>query len=418
MKRALVFSGGGAKGSYQIGVWKALKKLHIKIDIVTGCSIGSINAALFAENKYRIAKKMWLKLTTDDLFTKDDSKVFKDLGLKFDRAKDYLDKLIDEDKIRKSRIDYGLITFNYKKRTPKILTKKEIPEGKLVDYILASSTFYPFIEKKKIDDEYYIDGGFYDNMPINLAVDMGADEVIAVDLKNIGIKRKTKNKDIPITVIEYKLNDTGTLIFTKEKARERIKLGYNDTMKKFNKLDGNRYTFKYNSLNNNYNKIKDYYIDLLKVIFLSNNSKLIKDIFKITKYNTLFTNIKQNKDISSYMLDSIEYLGKIFEIDNTKIYDIDKYNRLLIKKVKELDYLKVGTKLKGKMLIGYIYNKYMSSDNKEKVCKELFNLALVFNKDFLGALYLISISKKYKLTIQVDDIYNNLYRYLNPKEKE
>ena len=416
MKRALVFSGGGAKGSYQIGVWKALRKLHIIIDIVTGCSIGSINAALFAENKYHIAKKMWLKITTDDLFTKDETKVFKTLGLKFDKAKEYLDRLIDESKIRKSKIDYGLVTFNYKKRTPKILTKQEIPEGKLVDYILASSTFYPFIEKKKIDDDYYIDGGFYDNMPINLAVDMGATEVIAIDLKNIGIKRKTKNKEIPVTVIEYNLNDYGTLVFTKEKAKERIKLGYNDTMKKFNKLDGNTYTFKYNSLSKNYNKIKEYYIDLLKVIFLSNDSKLIKEIFKITKYNTLFTNIKQNKDISNYILDSIEYLGKTFDIDKTKIYNIDNFNRLLIKKVKELNYLKVGTKLKGKMLIGYIYNKYMESENKENVYRELFNLALVFNKDFLSAVCLISISKKYKLTFQAEDVYNNIYKFLNNNE--
>ena len=49
MKRALVLSGGGSKGSYQIGVYKALKKMHIKIDIITGTSIGAINGALFTE---------------------------------------------------------------------------------------------------------------------------------------------------------------------------------------------------------------------------------------------------------------------------------------------------------------------------------------------------------------------------------
>ena len=35
MKRALVLSGGGAKGSYELGVYKALRRLNIKIDIIT-----------------------------------------------------------------------------------------------------------------------------------------------------------------------------------------------------------------------------------------------------------------------------------------------------------------------------------------------------------------------------------------------
>ena len=41
MKRAIVLSGGGSKGAYQIGVWKALKKMHIDYDIVTGTSVGA-----------------------------------------------------------------------------------------------------------------------------------------------------------------------------------------------------------------------------------------------------------------------------------------------------------------------------------------------------------------------------------------
>jgi spoIIIJ-associated protein len=69
-----------------------------------------------------------------------------------------------------------------------MLTKVEIPKGKLVSYIIASATCFPAIELKEIDGEHYIDGGFYDNLPINLAVEMGADEIIAVDLSAIEAK--------------------------------------------------------------------------------------------------------------------------------------------------------------------------------------------------------------------------------------
>ena len=50
-KRALVLAGGGAKGSYQIGVWRALEKLHWKPDIITGASVGTLNGCLFTMGK-------------------------------------------------------------------------------------------------------------------------------------------------------------------------------------------------------------------------------------------------------------------------------------------------------------------------------------------------------------------------------
>lgn len=49
MKRAIVLGGGGAKGSYQIGVWKALRKLRVKYDIVTGTSVGALNGVFLCK---------------------------------------------------------------------------------------------------------------------------------------------------------------------------------------------------------------------------------------------------------------------------------------------------------------------------------------------------------------------------------
>ena len=57
--KAIVLSGGGAKGSYQIGVWKALRELNIKYDIITGTSSGALNGALMTQNSYHKARKLW-----------------------------------------------------------------------------------------------------------------------------------------------------------------------------------------------------------------------------------------------------------------------------------------------------------------------------------------------------------------------
>ena len=55
-KRALVLAGGGAKGSYQIGVWRALQELDWTPDIITGASVGTLNGCLFTMGKIQEAE--------------------------------------------------------------------------------------------------------------------------------------------------------------------------------------------------------------------------------------------------------------------------------------------------------------------------------------------------------------------------
>lgn len=419
MKRALVLSGGGAKGSYQLGVYKALKRLNMKIDIITGTSIGSINGAALAAGDYRKAKKLWLTMETSKILNYDvknpkhypkiAKEIFENKGMKFDKAEEFLTKSLDENAIRNSKVDYGLVTVNLKTRVPKMLTKNEIPKGKLISYIIASATCFPAVELKEIDGDYYVDGGYYDNLPINLAIDMGADEIIAVDLTTIGLKQKVKEKDVKIDYIKNKNKQRFTLDFDPEIAKKNIKIGYNDTMKYYNKLDGNDYTFKKGHLERNYNKISDYYIKLIKKILLTDEKSVkVTEILKNKRYENIFLNIKQGKKLDKEINNSLEYLASIFEFENEKIYSIDFFNRRLIREAKNLDYITLDKNLKGKMLIGYIYNKYMSAEDKEEVFKKLLNIALIFQKDFLAALYLIAISTKYPFTMKSEQFYEEI----------
>lgn len=391
MKKALVFSGGGAKGSYEIGVWKATRRLRMKFDIVTGTSIGAINGAIYAMGDYRKAKKLWLNMTTSDLFTSNNMKVMvKEIatnkGLKFDKASEFLKKELDENKIRRSKIDFGLVTVSLKTLNPKMLTKDQIPQGKLVDYVIASSTCFPAVERKKIDGEYYVDGGYYDNMPIDLAVKMGAEEVLAVDLSVFGFHKNYSNKDVKVDIIKNKDNKLFTLDFSPEITKRNIKLGYNDTMKYFKKLDGKNFTFKKGDIHKNYQKIKlDFIYHINKLVSNSKKSKIKNKIFEITRYNKLLLDINSDNDLECYMLEYIEYLGKVFDMDKTKIYTISKFNKKILDKLNIKDEIKYGTNLKGKLLINYIYNKYKENQNTE----EIFNLAVLFPKEFLATIYLI-----------------------------
>lgn len=426
--KALVLGGGGAKGSYEVGVWKALNKLNMKFDIVTGVSIGSINGAFYAANEYKKCLKMWRTITTNDLFdvaigsklSKEDlQSLVKQMstgGISFANAEKFLKKNINEEKVRKSKINYGLVTVSLTNKKPRFLTKEQIPYGKLVDYICASSICYPFVHTQDINDESFIDGGFYDGIPINLAIDMGATEIVAVDLSVLAINKKPKDKNVKVDVIKMKDKTPLTLTFTKEYADKNIKYGYNDTMKHFNKLDGKFYTFRKNDLDKSYNELNKYFVEILKSTILNEpKNKIVNELFSIAKINKLFVKIKYNHDFKEEVEEALEHLGVLFDIPTENIYSIKKYNRMLVKKVKELDYIKINKNLKDKFLIGYMYNKYMKNENKEEIIKEMYNLSLIFPREYLCTVYLIAISKKHSVLLKADSIYDDILKELNLK---
>lgn len=413
MKRALVFSGGGAKGAYQVGAWKALRKLNIKFDIVTGTSIGAINGALFAMEKYNKARFLWMNTKFSDLFNLDIRSFSKNSGLSFEKAQSYLNNIINENQLRKSKIDYGLVTYSLNNKQPKCLQKDDIPDGKLLDYIIASSSCFPVVEAKKIGEDLYIDGGYYDNVPINLAIDMGADEVVAIDLAVLSLKQSVLNKNVKIQTIKCKDKKLFTIDFNKDYANKMFNLGYNDTMKYFKELDGSIYTFYKNELKANYQKLERIYISILgSLILLNEDNILVRQIYKSSKFKDLLIEIRLKRDISAYFLDSMEYLGELFELDNVKIYKAKTFNNELLKRVNKLEHITFDKNIKGKLLIGYIYKKYIKATNLDDIKKEMFNLALIFPKEFLAAIYLITISGKYILDVDFDDCYNKVITFL------
>ena len=205
MKRAIVLAGGGSKGSYQIGFFKAIKKLGIKYHIVTGTSVGALNGVLFVQDDLKKGMKLWNNMRFDIVFdkkivdefnnlktTKDmvmmfSSNYFKNKGMNTSTLENTIKPIVNYKKFFKSNIDFGITTYNLSKNIPVKITKSELNKDNLLDYVLASSSCYPAFQKRKIKNDYYIDGGIFDTVPINLAIDMGAEEVIVVDLKAPGI---------------------------------------------------------------------------------------------------------------------------------------------------------------------------------------------------------------------------------------
>ncbi len=256
----LVLAGGGTKGAYEVGIWKALCEMKINITSIVGASIGALNGALFLQNNFEETVKMYENIKIDNIMNVngiDANKNIFDLANIFNLAADYtkqrgidntplremIRKYVDMDKIYNSPIDFGLVTYSVKNKEPLQVFKNEIPKDQMENYLLASSCF-PIFKPQIINGEEYYDGGLYDNIPSNMLIEKGYKNIIIADIAGVGFSKKTINKDIYVKVISSSEDLGGTFEFNNERIMNNIKLGYLDTMKSFNKLQGHIYYFK------------------------------------------------------------------------------------------------------------------------------------------------------------------------------
>ena len=415
-KTAIVLSGGGAKGAYEIGVWKALKKLKIKYDIVTGTSVGALNGAFMVQKDYMKAVKMWQNINFDMIFKdgfEGDINTFagiKDLiamygkgilngGMDVSKLEETINNYINVNKFYKSKIDYGLVTVNLSNLKPISLTKDNIKEDLLKDYLMASATCFPAFKLKKIDNKNYIDGGYYDNLPISLAVKMGATKIIAIDIGSKSRKAKKITTDVPITYIKPK-NDIGSfLVFDSSLATRNIKLGFNDTMKEYGKYDGDKLTFKKGTTNKLINDALPMIKDLLETLVKinKNNKLLVKEEKQINKYKDMLLNDDKLKE---NIIEAIDTLGIALEINETVVYSKSSYYKAIkdsYTKIGNIDFDELVTLfekkdfyklLDSKIIIKYGYQVLMRNWDKR-----FLTMMLLANKEFFACLYLMTILK-------------------------
>ena len=66
-KTAIVLAGGGSRGAYQIGVWKALREMGIDYQLVTGTSVGALNGVLMVQQEYDKALAVWENISSQQV---------------------------------------------------------------------------------------------------------------------------------------------------------------------------------------------------------------------------------------------------------------------------------------------------------------------------------------------------------------
>ena len=263
--RGLALEGGGAKGAYHIGVANALFEEGYVFDGFVGTSIGAINAAVLAGGGFEKSLEVWMQITMEQIFDDDEhpllqladrkalkmgsgflsnarrkalSKIIENRGINTEKMKAFLSQYVDEEKIRASGKDFGLVTISLSERKSRELMIEDIPKGQLFSYLMASAAL-PVFRPESIDDKVYLDGGFFNNCPYHLLLNKGYDEVIVVRTNSAGVFRKT---DDPRVKCILPSDDIGSaLLFSPEISASQIELGYYDGLRFAKKLLGKKY---------------------------------------------------------------------------------------------------------------------------------------------------------------------------------
>ena len=179
-KRALVLAGGGAKGSYQIGVWRALQELDWTPDIITGASVGTLNGCLFTMGKIQEAEDLWRSLEIHDVLEvpatlkpEELRTFFLDIirsgGLNVEPLAEMIDRLIDENAVRTSPIHFGLVDDRAGQPAQRAVPPSRTSRRAVKGLYAGVQCLLPALRPREIDGVKYIDGGWRDNMPLDLA---------------------------------------------------------------------------------------------------------------------------------------------------------------------------------------------------------------------------------------------------------
>lgn len=266
MKLGVALAGGGARGAYQIGAWKALEEheLFDKIEAFSGASVGSLNAVLFAMGDFDLAYKTWMSLDKDSLFNLEKhilKRVFKEKLTFLNRgvySTRRLEKLLDETVDFSKVVDkeiyiatthlgsekstfFDLLNMNYKhffkaEQHIRYVDLNDVNDKDKRSVLMASCAIPVAFKPVQIENETFYDGGLLDNTPYQPLIDAGCDKIIVIDLFTFSPMRIRKVTDSKVFTVYPKRSLRGILDFNKKHVERRFSLGYDDMNKLLEKI--------------------------------------------------------------------------------------------------------------------------------------------------------------------------------------
>lgn len=348
----LVLEGGGAKGAYQIGAWKALKEANIRIKGIAGTSVGALNGALICMGDLEKAESLWENISYSQIMSVDDKimeDIFKQKKISRDALKDMMDYIsdggvditplkeliaecVDEEKIQNSPMDLYIHTFSVDEMRELNVDLKEIEPELIKDFLLASSYIFPIFKSEKLHGKTYIDGGAINNVPVDTLIEKEYKDIIVVRIFGIGREKKVKiPEDTTIYTIAPTVSLGSILDFNPKRSKMHLKRGYFDTMRVLYGLAGKIYyideqekeCYYLSQLTELSQDIYAYLTDVYKLEL--QESRAVRNLTEVI-LPVIAEEMKLSKDWSykELYLSILEATAKICRIQKYKIYTLQE----------------------------------------------------------------------------------------------
>ncbi len=390
--KGLVLQGGGARGAFQAGAWRAFRELGIEFDVITGTSIGALNGAMMVQGDYEKCHELWYNITPNTLML-DDPKAYSDFitakldikdskryfdyikkavirgGLDIDPLVKLIDETADEERIRNSKIRLGLVAISLTDREVRQIYVDEMAEGTLKDYLLASS-FLPFFKPIYLHGKRFLDGGAYDNFPIDLMLKNDVDEIVTIELSSFNLKPLFKNsRGIKLKRIIPSEELGNRFDFSTQKARHELELGYLDTLKFYGAIDGFDYfltdVIKESVVQKAINDIKPQRIRKLAKFMGEKVTKSKRVLYeRIIPDIARLVGASAEEGYSDIYIRAIEVLAKNSGLERVKKYDFNELVEMVMENSDERkgrfeEFKNVPEIIKRRAIFKSAYNDYL-----------------------------------------------------------
>ena len=359
----VVLEGGGAKGAYQIGVWKAFREMGVRIQAVAGVSVGALNGVLMATGEYELAEKIWeniqysmimdvkdeqmkkvmngrLREMDYKLLTADSARMLAEGGIDITPLQNLIEQCVEEEKLRKSPVKFYLSTFSIDKFKELQLSVDDMEPGYVKDYLMASA-YLPVFKNVPLHGKHYMDGGVVNKTPLDILIKEGYPDIIVIRIFGFGVDKKVKiPSGVRVLEVAPRVNLGKVLDFDNKKSVRNMTIGYYDGMRLLQDLKGKIYYIRSGEPEQYFIRRIAQVPEAVKMLLiewaggdLANGNSYDRQMFELV-LPAVASELKLGKDwnYQELYLAVLELCAKNLRVKKYNIYTIDELAERIVRK--------------------------------------------------------------------------------------